>query len=487
MSEAKKNPTTFRVLIVDDDDGVRAVLQSRLERRGHKVAAAKDGDEAVEIARAFDPSVVVTDLRMPGRDGFSVLKAIKVPSILITGHGDKESAIQAVEAGAFAFFEKPFDLDALEVSVVRAAERRLMELEKEQLLKRLDRLVRLQGREIENLEAKESASFVGRAPALVEIRAMLQRLALKPQATLLILGETGTGKEVVARELHQLTHPAKSSSHVPFIPVNCAAIPAELLESEIYGHEKGSFSGAHTQRVGLAEAVREGTLFLDELGELDPRHQAKLLRLLQERSFRRVGSNREIPFQGRIVAATHRDLKSRFKTGEFREDLYYRLSVVSVTLPPLRERGEDILEVAESLCRRHGLAGLAPAARGAALSYEWPGNIRELGNWIERAAILGQHDDEGLVTGLPPASEGTGVAAAASSPNAAALADEESAEGVTDLKAWRAAALDRIDRELIQKALAENGGNVSAAARTLGMDRKNLSKRIKALGLKAAA
>lgn len=475
MSAPAVPATTFRVLIVDDDESVRGVLQSRLERRGHHVATAKDGDEALEIARSFDPSVVVTDLRMPGRDGFAVLKAIKVPAILITGHGDKESAIQAVEAGAFAFFEKPFDLDALEVAVRRAAERRLMELEKEQLLRKLDRLCRLQDRELESLAPTGQANFIGKAAAIEEIREMLRRIALKPQATLLILGETGTGKEVVARELHNLTHPAKNGAHVPFLPINCAAIPAELLESEIYGHEKGAFSGAHAQRVGLAEAVREGTLFLDELGELAPHHQAKLLRLLQERSFRRVGSNREIPFHGRIVAATHRDLKSRFKTGEFREDLYYRLSVVSVTLPPLRERGQDVLEIANAICRRHGLTGLSELVRGPALSYEWPGNIRELGNWIERASILGQHDSQGFVTSAVPG--------AASSSASSSIGSD----GVTDLKAWRASALDRIDRELIQKALADNGGNVSAAARTLGMDRKNLGKRIKALGLKAAA
>jgi len=485
MSEGK-HPTTFRVLIVDDDDGVRAVLQSRLERRGHKVAVAKDGDEAVEIARAFDPSVVVTDLRMPGRDGFSVIKSIKVPSILITGHGDKESAIQAVEAGAFAFFEKPFDLDALEVAVVRAAERRLMELEKEQLLRRLDRLCRLQGREIENLDrtTKGNASFIGQTPAIQEIRETLKRLALKPSATLLVLGETGTGKEVVARELHRLTHPAQNGNHVPFIAINCAAIPAELLESEIYGHEKGAFSGALTQKVGLAEAVREGTLFLDELGELDPRHQAKMLRLLQERSFRRVGSTREIAFHGRIIAATHRDLKARFKTGEFREDLYYRLSVVSVTLPPLRERGADILEIARAICVRHGLVDLVDPVRAGVLNYEWPGNIRELGNWIERASILGEHDEEGRVVSPPPSASGT---PSLTSTTPALAAEEFSTDGVADLKTWRAAALDRLDRELIQKALHENGGNVSAAARVLGMDRKNLSKRIKALGLKAAA
>ncbi len=466
--------TTFRVLVVDDEETIRGLVRSRLERRGHEVEVAANGDEALEAARRFDPSVVVTDIRMPGKDGFAVLRELDVPTVLITGHGDKESAIRAVEEGAFAFFEKPFDLDALEVAIRRAGERRLMELERTQLLQRLDRLCRLQDRELEAVAKGDSEHFVGTSPALVEIKATLARLAMKPLASLLIQGETGTGKEVVARELHRLSHPGQG--HVPFIPVNCSAIPAELLESELYGHEKGSFSGAHSQRVGLAEAVREGTLFLDEFGDLDARHQAKLLRLLQERSFRRVGSNKEIPFQGRIVAATHRDLATRIETGEFREDLYYRISVVTVTLPPLRERGPDLVTLAESLCRKHGLRGLAPALRGLLGSYPWPGNVRELGNWVERASILGQHDEQMYVTAALPG----GRPSVSAIPNALG---GQAAGLVSSLKDRRAQALDEVDRQMIQKALDDNDGNVSAAARDLQMDRKNLARRMKELGL----
>jgi DNA-binding NtrC family response regulator len=399
-----------------------------------------------------------------------------VPTILITGHGDKESAIRAVEAGAFAFFEKPFDLVALEFTVVRGAERHVLEAERRDLLAKLERLCKLQSRELEVLNSKESSPFIGESAAIDETKSLLARLSKKPLAPLLILGETGTGKEVVARELHRLTH--GESNRAPFLALNCAAIPTELLESELYGHEKGSFSGAQTTRIGLAEAARDGTLFLDEIGDMDPRHQAKLLRLLQERKFRRVGSNNEIDFTGRIVAATHRDLKKFAETERFREDLYYRLSVISVVLPPLRERGTDIQLLAEKLCTKHGLRGLAPERWAEIVTYRWPGNIRELNNWIERAAILGLHDDEGLLTApMPGVSEAT-----------AAVTDRPTlsfSEGLS-IKQLREQLMDEYDRRWIEQALDKNRGNISAAAKALGLDRKNLAKRMKDLGLGSA-
>ncbi len=459
----------FRVLVIDDEATIRDLIKGRLERRGHFVATASEGAEAIKLAKSFNAQVAVTDLRMPGLDGFEVLAALKIPTILITGHGDKESAIRAVELGAFAFFEKPFDLDALEVAVIRAGERHGMEVERAELLQKLEKLCNYQNRELEVFDSKDKSAFVGESIKIQEIKEILKRLAVKPNSTMLVLGETGTGKEVIAKELHRLTY--SNSQRVPFLALNCASIPTELFESELYGHEKGSFSGAHAARVGLAEAVREGTLFLDEIGEMDPRHQAKLLRLLQEKVFRRVGSNTELPFQGRIIAATHRNLKSLSASGAFREDLYYRLSVVTIEAPPLRERGADILTLAETLCQRHGMKSLSPERVAELQTYNWPGNIRELNNWIERAAILGWHDDKNQVTAPVPSDEVTSTA----TPNTLTTSN------LRDIKSLRAELLENYDRRWILEALDKHSWSISGAAKELGLDRKNLSKRMKDL------
>jgi DNA-binding NtrC family response regulator len=462
----------FRVLVVDDDPTVQSVVRLRLERKGHEVLVAGSGTEALEKAPAFKPEVLVSDVRMPGMDGFEVLARFQeLPAILITGHGDKESAIKAVEAGVFAFFEKPFDLDSLEVAVRRAGERSQLLREKEALLKRVTRLARLQGRELESFRDVGGSPMVGTAPALERVREILVQLARKPHAPLLINGETGTGKEIVAKELHRLSFDKPQS--VPFLALNCATVPQELFESELFGHEKGSFSGAHASRIGLAEAVQDGTLFLDEIGEMDPRHQAKLLRFLQERSFRRVGANREISFRGRIVAATHRDLKALVAAGKFREDLYFRLHVVAVELPPLRERHEDLEELSERLAAKFSLKGVLHPEELA--TYPWPGNIRELQNWIERAALLELHNDEGWVTAPLPHHEG-------SRPRLSGASAPAEVPGQS-LQERRKALLETFDRAWIQEALDAAGGQVATAARALDIDRKNLARRMQELGI----
>jgi DNA-binding NtrC family response regulator len=471
----------FRVLVVDDEPQILQLLEGRLKRKGYDVETASSGDDALNRLKTFDAHAVVTDLRMPGMDGLSLVSKTKRPTLLITGHGDKESAIKAVESGAFGFFEKPFDLDSLEVMIRRACEKHLLDQEKEALLERLDRLVKLQGREIESLDSKSSPpkefqGSISRSPKMSEVHTTIERLAQKPSANLLILGETGTGKEVIARALHAATHVSEKGSRTPFLALNCAALPPDLLESELFGHEKGSFSGALATRIGLAEAVREGTLFLDEIGELDPRHQAKILRLLQERSFRRVGANQEQSFSGRIVAATHRDLPTLSREGKFREDLWYRLSVVTLVLPPLRERPEDFPLLIDALCRRHGLKGVAPELTPQIQTYPWPGNIRELNNWIERASILGLHTPEGLITSSP-------APAGSQTSNTNSNSPESNTQ---DLKNSRAQVLDDHDRRWIERALEKHDGNVSAAAKDLGIDRKNLSRRMKELGLEVS-
>jgi DNA-binding NtrC family response regulator len=335
--------------------------------------------------------------------------------------------------------------------------------ERKELLEKLQRLCTLQDRELEKIESEylENKIELGHSPGMKKVQEILSRLALKPKATLLITGETGTGKEVVAAELHRVTH----SERMPFLALNCASIPTELFESELYGHEKGSFSGAHKTRIGLAEAVREGTLFLDEIGELDPRHQAKLLRLLQERKFRRVGSNIELKFKGRIISATHRNLKKRIEEGFFREDLFYRLSTVDVYLPALRERGEDIFLIADFLCKKHKVDPLNQERLTEIQHYSWPGNIRELNNWIERASILG-HFDNLHPQNSPNKDFNTGAMV-------------HYTEG--NIKDRRTQILDYYDKVWIEKALFKHKGNISAAADELGIDRKNLSRRIKEL------
>jgi DNA-binding NtrC family response regulator len=463
----------FRVLVVDDDPTVQSVVRMRLERKGHEVLVVGSGADAIAQAPAFKPEVIVSDVRMPGLSGFEVIAHFQeLPSILITGHGDKESAIKAVEAGVFAFFEKPFDLDSLEVAVRRAGERSQLLREKEALLKRLTRLARLQGRELENFRSHQDSPMIGRAPALERVREILHQLARKPHAPLLIHGETGTGKEVVAQELHRLSFDKPQA--VPFLAINCATVPQELFESELFGHEKGSFSGAHASRIGLAEAVQDGTLFLDEIGEMDPRHQAKLLRFLQERSFRRVGANREITFRGRIVAATHRDLKALVAAGKFREDLYFRLHVVAVELPPLRERHDDLEALSEVIAQKFGLQGVLHPEE--LTRYSWPGNIRELRNWIERASLLEQHNDEGFIISPLPQRENGSAAL-----HAAAQAPAET-EGQS-LQERRKSLLETFDRVWIREALERAGGQVAKAARELGIDRKNLARRMQELNL----
>lgn len=484
-------PTQFRILIVDDDEVVRKVLVSRLERKGHIVAIASKGSEALALKESFQAELIISDLRMPEMNGFEVIRHFDIPAIIITGHGDKESAIKAVEAGAFAFFEKPFDLDALEVSVQRAGERLHLLREREALLRRLNRLCKLQDRELENLRPLQFPSgsrLIGESKAIKKIRVTLKQLARKPSSPLLIQGETGTGKEVVAQELHALTYPEFDKT--PFLALNCATVPQELFESELFGHEKGAFTGALHQRIGLAEAVQNGTLFLDEIGDMAPQHQSKLLRFLQERKFRRVGSNKEISFKGRIIAASHKNLQELVSQAKFREDLLYRLNMITVHVPPLRERIEDIPLLAQHIARRFDLKGVRNPER--LCSYAWPGNVRELHNWIERASILDLYDEEDLITASLPTeeshSESSGTAFVSKSPNHSKLhlvkdqapfIHEESS-----LVERRQALLKHYETLWIQEALQRHNGNLSAAARDLGIDRKNLTRRVQELGLR---
>jgi DNA-binding NtrC family response regulator len=470
---------SLNLLIVDDDASIRTLLETRLSRKGHSVFLAADVAQAKELLSKQNLDVVVTDLRMPGESGFELLVNNSVPTIIITGHGDKESAIRAVEQGAFGFFEKPFDLDSLEVSILRAAEKHALESERINLLQELGRLCQMQNRQIQTLEMPKPTESLGSNDSVLEIKKYLEKLSLKPTATVLIGGESGSGKEVFARELHVRTH--KQFDKTPFVALNCSAIPADLLESELFGHEKGAFSGAHSSKFGLAEVAQDGTLFLDEIGDMDLRHQSKLLRLLQERQFRRVGGVRDLPFKGRIVAATHKNLSELIAEGLFREDLYYRLSVIEIRVPSLRERGDDVFDIAQSLCEKFKLRGIAPERWPDVRAYRWPGNIRELHNWIERAAILGLVDESGFVTAPLAISQENVLEPRLQLVDGLKNGFENSTK--KDLKKARAQVLEQIDREYMQRALNSASGNLSEAARLLGLDRKNLTRRLAELGI----
>jgi DNA-binding NtrC family response regulator len=376
-----------RLLVVDDDAAIRRVVTDRLAALGYETASAKDGDEALAAIERFDPALVLLDLRMPGRDGFFVLEALqsrdKRPSVVvITAHGSIEAAVKAMRLGAQDFIAKPFEPAQLEHVVERT-------LEAARLRSRVARL---------ESEITDRHALVGvESAAMRDVVAIVERAA-QSQATLLLLGESGSGKEVLARHVH-----AKSSrAGGPFVAVNCATLSKELLESELFGHEKGAFTGAVKSKPGRIEQAEGGSLFLDEIGELDPAIQAKLLRVLQEREFERVGGTRTIGADVRVVCATHRDLGRAIREGRFREDLYYRINIVTVRVPPLRERREDTGPLLDHFvarhCREAGRAKLviSDETRRALLVYSWPGNVRELANVVERLVVLCQGDHAGL-------------------------------------------------------------------------------------------
>ena len=377
--------TTAQILIVEDKESLRTMLRLALERAGHGVLEAGDEPEAVRLLNEFRPAVVLSDLRLPTGDGFGVLRAakeldIEIPVIVMTAYGSIEDAVSAMKEGALDFLAKPVDPDHLQLMVSRAIEQRRL-LTENMLLK-------------EELAIRRGAPLiVGEDPSLRRVLASLQRAAAT-DTTVLIEGESGTGKELFARTLHALSH----RSDEPFVAINCAAIPETLLESELFGHEKGAFTGAVARKPGKFELAHRGTLFLDEIGDLPLSLQAKILRALEERRFERLGGTASIQVDVRLVAATNRGLKAAVASRRFREDLYFRLSVFPISIPPLRERPTDVARLArffiDRFCRdlKKKPLTLSPAALEALQQYSWPGNVRELQNCIERAVILADGD-----------------------------------------------------------------------------------------------
>ncbi len=436
---------TARLLIVDDDDAIRDSLAERFAARGYAVRTASSGEEAVEeLRRGVD--VVLLDLQLPKGDGFHVLRTMRAEGlpatvVVITAYGTVERAVEAMKEGAYDFLQKPFAPELVEETLRRA-------LERSRLL-RENRALRL---------SLPDAGLVTADPSMEKV-AVTARKAAASGATVLLLGESGTGKEVLARSIHAWSERAEG----PFVAVNCAALSETLLESELFGHEKGAFTGATVRKEGRLEAARGGTLFLDEIGDTTPAFQVKLLRVLQERTFERVGGNRSIETDLRVVAATNRDLKKLVEEGGFREDLFYRLNVIALTLPPLRERPRDVQALAEAFLA--GFAGSAVRLSGAALdalrAYDWPGNARELRNVVERAVVLSE-GDEILPADLSPELF----------ESAAAGPGDSFHERVADFR-----------RRVLVEALAESGGNQTRAAEKLGLQRTYLARLVKKYGI----
>jgi DNA-binding NtrC family response regulator len=371
-----------RILVVDDEPGVRESLRMLLKSEGD-VTTAGDVDSALHEIALAAPDLILLDLVMPKRSGLELLaelteRGVRTPVIVLTATNTVNAAVEAMKLGAADFITKPFELDALRIKVRNLIEQGELQQEVERLRDEVG-------------DRQQLCGMIGKSDVMRAIFRTIERIA-KSQATVLVLGESGTGKELVARAIHSLSSRAEG----PFIAVNCGAIPHELIESELFGHEKGSFTGATERRIGRMESANNGTLFLDEIGELDPAVQVKLLRALQERTFERVGSSTTISVDVRIVTATNSDLASKVAEGTFREDLYYRVNVVPVKLPPLRERREDIRLLAERFLARAGeTKTLTMAALGALEGYRWPGNVRELENAIEHGLALGDGETIG--------------------------------------------------------------------------------------------
>ncbi len=467
-------PEKKQVLIVDDEPNLRKILSAQLTRDGYDVLTAEDGEQGLERLRDNHIDLVITDLKMPKVDGMMLLKqALRedpdLPVVMITAHGTVDTAVEALKSGAFDYLTKPFDKDEVRSIVAKA----------------------LKTKELAGAEASvgspSSARFgiIGQSQGITDIYAVLERVADTP-TTVLITGESGTGKELVARALHD--HSSRKDK--PFIKVNCAAIPKELIESELFGYERGAFTGAVGSKPGRFELASGGTLFLDEIGEIPVEMQVKLLRALQESEFERVGGIKTIHVDVRLVAATNRDLKKLISQGTFREDLFYRLNVVPIRLPALRERAIDIpvlvdhflLKFNERLKKHVG--GVEQDAMEILSAYGWPGNIRELENVVERAVLFS--DGPKLRSqDLPPELRGGSISMSPPAIGDTNLDNALAAEG--GLKEHVKSAMSRLEKELVGRALQQTGGNVTHAARLLKISRKGLQLKMKELGLREGA
>lgn len=449
------------ILVVDDEESIRESLDGILQDEGFRTLFAGDGEEAMILFREETPDLILLDIWMPGIDGLEVLRRVKEANpeqqvIMMSGHGTIETAVRATKLGAFDFIEKPLSLEKVLLAVQNAL--------------KVGQLVE----ENRSLRAKIGKDYemIGESPAISELKEQIS-IAAPTSGWVLITGENGTGKELVARAIHTFSHRREK----PFIEVNCAAIPEELIESELFGHEKGAFTGATVQRKGKFDQAHEGTLFLDEIGDMSLKTQAKVLRILQERKFERVGGNRTIEVDVRVIAATNKELDEEIQKGNFREDLYYRLNVLPFHVPPLRERKEDIPALVhhflKHFCSKEGRETkyLTPDALEALMNYPWPGNVRELKNIIERLVIMipdncineRQLPIAIRTRRLPQPARGT-------------------LGNLTDYSTYREAK-EEFEREYLMQKLEENEWNISRTAELIEVERSNLHRKIKSYGI----
>jgi DNA-binding NtrC family response regulator len=451
-----------RVLVVEDEEKLRRVIQLELESGGYEVDGAPSAEQALGLATVSD--LILTDLRLPGMDGLQFIselhaRGIGVPVIVMTAHGSVEAAVSAMKLGAADFLQKPFSLDHLTTVVQKVMTVQALRNENQRLREQLDQRYQLD-------------NIIGRSPAMREIFHTVERVA-PTRATVLIAGESGVGKDMIARAIHQHS-PRKNH---PFVKINCTALPENLMESELFGYEKGAFTGANTSKPGKFEQADKGTTFLDEIGDVPPNIQVKLLRILQERQFERLGSNVTRSVDVRVVAATNVDLRAALEQGRFREDLYYRLNVVPINVPPLRERKEDIPFLAMYFARKLApdlgsvVKEISPAAMDRLVAHPWPGNVRELENTIERSLVLASGE----------VLEGADVRIEAPRTNAIVTSAQQTPllpVGET-LEHW--------EQMMIREALRRANGNKSQAARALGLTRNALRYRLSQMGLDAGA
>jgi DNA-binding NtrC family response regulator len=449
MAQDQERTGSIRVLVVDDERPTRLLMEKELPRAGCVIGTAESGEEALEKVQAQEFDVILLDLKMPGIGGMEALRRIRdsgssAEVVVLTGHPDVATAIEAMKLGAYDYLTKPFKLAEVEVVLRRAAERQ--------------RLAR-ENTALRRMVAQQSAPplVLGRSPGMLAVLRTVERIA-GSEANVLIEGESGTGKGLMAQAIHQQSPRARG----PFLAINCSGFQDQLLESELFGHERGAFTGATGLKQGLFEVAGQGTLFLDEVAEMSPAMQAKLLQVLDSRDFRRVGGTRVHRADVRIIAATNKDLAQEVQAACFREDLYYRLNVVSLAIPPLRERKEDIPLLIEHFLKQFGTSytrkTLSPEALQLLTDYAWPGNVRELGNLVERLVILTPGDLIGPED-LPPAFRAS--------------------QGAPPLPPRGPVSLAEMERAHVARILAETGGRKLQAARLLGIDIKTLNKKIK--------
>ena len=452
-----------QILVVDDDLAMREMLTSMFEEEGYTARGAPSADEALELCKDHEFDAVLSDIKMPGRSGIELVAALReirpeTPVVLMTAFGSIDSAVEAMRAGALDYVTKPFEPEVVLVSIERALERRALEVENRHLRRALDQTSRL-------------GDLIGASAAMREIFALVKRVAHN-RSSVLITGGSGTGKEVVARTIH--FHGSRGDK--PFVPINCTAIPEGLLESELFGHMRGAFTGAHATKRGLFEQANGGTIFLDEIGDMPAGLQSKLLRVLQDREVRPVGATHTVPVDVRVIAATNKDLRTEIESGRFREDLFYRLNVIPIHIPPLSERPDDIPPLVEAFLAKHTDGeprSISPDAVRALCAAEWKGNGRELENFIERTLALTDRPEIQL-DDLPLAD----VRTSSGGGSVTERLREAAAQRVT---------LDELQDMYIDEVMALHGGNKVHAAAALGIDRKTLYRRAERRARREAA